>query len=67
MAQNREGVVSDALKKVLAYRALSFVIGFTMSYLWFGTFTKSFGFMVTTMTILTVAHYFFEQWWDDDA
>jgi len=59
--------MSNAIKKVLAYRALSFVIGFIMSYLWFGTITRSFGFMITTMSLLTVVHYFFEQWWDNDA
>ena len=59
--------MSDAIKKVLVYRALSFMIGFAMSYLWFGAFTQSFGFMVTTMTILTVVHYFFERWWVDES
>ena len=59
--------MNDALKKVLAYRAISFVIGLTMSYLWFGTFGRSFLFIVTTMAMMTIAHYFFERWWDDDA
>ena len=59
--------MSAAIKKVLVYRALSFAIGFAMSYLWFGAFTQSFGFMFTTMIILTVVHYFLEQWWVEES
>jgi uncharacterized membrane protein len=59
--------MSNVLKKVAVYRAISFVIGFVMSYLWFGTFDQSFLFISTTMAVMTVVHYFFERWWDDDA
>ena len=63
----KEWKMSNVLKKVAVYRAISFVIGFVMSYLWFGTFDQSFLFISTTMAVMTVVHYFFERWWDDDA
>jgi len=52
------------IKKVLAYRALSFIVGFTVTYMWWGTWQQSFLFTIVLLSIMTVVHYFFEKWWD---
>jgi len=56
--------MSNIIKKVLAYRALSFVVGFAVTYMWWGIWQQSFLFTVVLLSTMTIVHYLFEKWWD---
>jgi uncharacterized membrane protein len=56
--------VSDTVKKVIAWRLISFVVAMIYNLVFLGGWQKSFLLTVALMTVLTVIHYAFEKWWD---
>lgn len=57
--------MSDTLKKVIAWRVISFTIAITASWVWMGDWHRSLVFTIILMTTLTGVHYVFEKWWGD--
>lgn len=56
--------MSDTVKKVIAWRLISFFIAMIYNLIFLGGWQKSFVLTVALMTVLTVIHYAFEKWWD---
>lgn len=56
--------MSDTLRKVIAWRLISFVVAMIYNLVFLGGWQKSFLLTVALMTVLTVIHYAFEKWWD---
>jgi uncharacterized membrane protein len=58
--------MSDTLKKVIAWRAISFAVAMTYNLIFLGGWQRSFLLTVLLMSVLTGMHYVFELWWEKD-
>jgi len=58
--------VNDKVKKVVTWRIVSTLCGWAISYAYLGSVTKSLELTVVIGFTMTVVHYFFEKWWEND-
>jgi uncharacterized membrane protein len=58
--------MSDTLKKVIAWRAISFAVAMAYNLVFLGGWQRSFLLTVLLMSVLTGMHYVFELWWEKD-
>ena len=56
--------VDEKVKKVIAWRVVSTLCGWGISYLYLGNITLSLEMTVVIGGTMTVVHYFFEKWWE---
>ena len=59
--------VDDRVKKVIAWRILSTLCGWAISYVYLGSVMRSLELTVVIGFTMTVVHYFFERWWEDEG
>ena len=57
----------EKVKKVVVWRVLSTLLGGAISYLYLGSVTRSLEMTVVIGGTMTVVHYFFERWWDNES
>ncbi len=58
--------MNDKVRKVITWRILSTLCGWGISYLYLGRVTKSLELTVVIGFTMTVVHYFFEKWWENE-
>jgi len=56
--------MNDKARKVIAWRILSTMCGWGISYLYLGSVTRSLELTVVIGFTMTIIHYFFEKWWE---
>jgi len=52
------------LKKVIAWRILSFLVSMVINFFVLGSWDKSFWLTVVLMAVFTIMHYYFEMAWE---
>jgi uncharacterized membrane protein len=57
----------EKVKKVVVWRGVSTLLGWAISYLYLGSITRSLEMTVIIGFTLTIVHYFFERWWDNEG
>ena len=57
----------EKVKKVVVWRGGSTLLGWAISYLYLGSITRSLEMTVIIGFTLTIVHYFFERWWDNEG
>tara|TARA_B100000214_G_C23743838_1_gene524533 strand:+ start:335 stop:532 length:198 start_codon:yes stop_codon:yes gene_type:complete len=57
--------MNEKIKKVIAWRILSLICGWIISYFYIGTVLKSLELTVVIGITMTIIHYFFESWWEN--
>ena len=57
----------EKVKKVVVWRGVSTLLGWAISYLYLGSITRSLEMTVIIGFTLTIVHYFFERWWDNES
>jgi uncharacterized membrane protein len=58
--------MNDKVKKVITWRILSTVCGWSISYLYLGSVIRSLELTVVIGFTMTMVHYFFEGWWENE-
>ena len=56
--------MQDKVRKVIAWRILSTLCGWAISYLYLGSVVRSLEMTVVIGFSMTIIHYFFEVWWE---
>jgi len=65
LLKNQSGKTKkNRIKKVIAWRILSFFVTILINYIVFGSWNKSFWLTVFLMTVFTILHYYFEIIWE---
>jgi len=60
-------VNKEKIKKVVAWRGVSTLLGWAISYVYLGSITRSLEMTVIIGGTLTIVHYFFEKWWENES
>ena len=58
--------IDDKVKKVIAWRFISTLCGWGISYVYLGNVTRSLELTIVIGFTMTVVHYFFEKLWEKD-
>ena len=58
---------TDKVRKVIAWRIISTIIGTLISYFYIGSISKSLELTIIIGFTMTVIHYFFELWWEKNV
>ena len=61
----RERQMNEHLKKVIAWRTISFPTATTITYLYLGELTRSITLTAILLVVMTTVHFFFERFWDN--
>ena len=57
--------MNEHLKKVIAWRTISFPTATTITYLYLGELTRSITLTAILLVVMTTVHFFFERFWDN--
>jgi len=57
---------NDKIRKVIIWRVLSTILGWGITYMYIGELFKSLELTVVIGSAMTIIHYYYEGWWDND-